>query len=55
MLSESIFLRNPYVDIINLVQAETMKRIKEGRKSRDLERILLLSIKGIASGMRNTG
>ncbi|MCL5253884.1 MAG: phosphoenolpyruvate carboxylase, partial [Candidatus Thermoplasmatota archaeon] len=55
MLSESIFLRNPYVDIINLVQAETMKRIKEGRKSKDLERILLLSIKGIASGMRNTG
>jgi phosphoenolpyruvate carboxylase len=48
MLRESIFLRNPYIDIINFVQAEAMKRIKERRKSRELERIMLLSIKGIA-------
>ncbi len=54
-LRESIALRNPYVDVINAVQAEVISRVREKKGGERLERILLMSIKGIAYGMRNTG
>ena len=54
MLRESIAMRNPYVDVINAVQAEVIGRMREEHDAQ-LERILLMSIKGIAYGMRNTG
>ena len=51
-LDESLSLRNPYVDPLNLLQARLL-----GQEHRtDLEeRTLRLTVKGIAAGMKNTG
>ena len=53
-LRQSIALRNPYVDPLNLLQAELLRR---ARASEDPEVIdaLLVTVNGIAAGMRNTG
>jgi len=68
LMRASSTIRNPYVDSINLVQAEILKvlrsmpeddspalspELKEIKRLR--EDALKLSIKGIAQGMRNSG
>ncbi len=53
-LRRSIELRNPYVDPLNLLQAEFLRRLREGEDPR-LADALLVTINGIAAGMRNTG
>jgi phosphoenolpyruvate carboxylase len=55
VLQRSIEVRNPYVDPINLVQVEVMKRLMACPDDPDLNKGLLLTIQGIAAGMRNTG
>ena len=51
-LEESLSLRNPYVDPLNLLQA----RLLGMNERTDLEeRTLRLTVKGIAAGMKNTG
>lgn len=52
-LKRSISLRNPYVDPMSFLQVELLKRKREGCENCD--RPLLLSLNGIAAGMRNTG
>jgi phosphoenolpyruvate carboxylase len=52
-LKRSIQLRNPYVDPLNLIQAELVRRKRLGNP--DTSRALLLTLNGIAAGMRNTG
>ena len=52
-LQRSISLRNPYVDPMSFLQVELLKRKREGQP--DCDRPLLLSLNGIAAGMRNTG
>jgi phosphoenolpyruvate carboxylase len=52
-LKRSIQLRNPYVDPLNLIQAELVRRKRQGQP--DTARSLLLTVNGIAAGMRNTG
>ena len=52
-LQRSIWLRNPYVDPMSYLQVDLLRRKREG--SLDSERALLLTISGIAAGMRNTG
>jgi len=52
-LQRSISLRNPYVDPMSFLQVELLKRKREGCEHCD--RPLLLSLNGIAAGMRNTG
>ena len=56
-LRRSIDVRNPYIDPIHRVQVELLRRRRktEGEPEPALERALLLSIQGIAAGMRNTG
>jgi phosphoenolpyruvate carboxylase len=62
VLRRSIDVRNPYVDPINLLQVELLRRLRSAEQS-DLEdpetdtlrRALLVTINGIAAGMRNTG
>ena len=53
----SIEVRNPYIDPLNLLQVEIMKRFRssETHRDKDLELALLVTITGIAAGMRNTG
>jgi len=51
---KSINLRNPYTDPLNLLQVELLARIRRGEDS-EVEDALLITVNGIAAGMRNTG
>jgi phosphoenolpyruvate carboxylase len=56
VLRRSVDVRNPYVDPINLVQVEILSRLRSGSGDIDLLRdALLVTVNGIAAGMRNTG
>jgi phosphoenolpyruvate carboxylase len=55
VLRRSINVRNPYVDPINLVQVELLRRSRTGQADETLERALLVTMNGIAAGLRNTG
>jgi len=55
VLRRSINVRNPYVDPINLVQVELLRRSRSGKADETLERALLVTMNGIAAGLRNTG
>lgn len=55
-LQSTIEVRKPYIDPLNFLQAELLKRErKAGGISSDLERALKVTMAGIAAGMRNTG
>ena len=55
-LQMSIKLRNPYVDALSYFQIRLLKEWRaSGRTREDLKRAVLLSINGVANGMRNTG
>ena len=49
-LARSVKVRNPYVDPLNLIQIELMKR-----KTNPQSDLLRLSVQAIAAGLRNTG
>lgn len=55
VLRRSIDVRNPYVDPINIVQAEILCRLRREGKSAELVDALTVCVNGIAAGMRNTG
>ncbi len=59
VLRRSIDVRNPYVDPINLVQIELLRRLRDPdtaeRDRSTLRHALLVTVNGIAAGMRNTG
>ncbi|KOO06570.1 phosphoenolpyruvate carboxylase [Vibrio hepatarius] len=53
---ESIRLRNIYVEPLNMLQAELLYRTRQTEEtSSELEEALMVTIAGIAAGMRNTG
>lgn len=52
---ESIRLRNVYIEPLNLLQAELLYRTRQNNEPAELEDALLVTIAGIAAGMRNTG
>jgi phosphoenolpyruvate carboxylase len=54
---EFISLRNTYLDPLHLLQAELLARSRDREADLDspLERALLVSVAGIAAGLRNTG
>jgi len=51
---ESIGLRNVYTAPLNLVQIELLRRVREA-EDESVQRALMVSIAGVAAGMRNTG
>ena len=53
VLRRSVDLRNPYVDPMNAVQVELLRRHRAGDQTAQLP--LLRSIAGIAAALRNTG
>jgi len=54
---EFIRLRNTYLDPLHLLQAELLARTRrqESNQNSPLEQALLVSVAGIAAGLRNTG
>jgi len=59
VLQRSIRLRNPYVDPMNAIQVELLRRHRDpgvtDEEREAVRRPLLRSIAGIAAGLRNTG
>jgi phosphoenolpyruvate carboxylase len=58
VLQKSIARRNPYIDPLSYVQVELLRRLRadpEGPEHLALEDAILLSISGIAAGLKNTG
>jgi phosphoenolpyruvate carboxylase len=58
MLTRLLFVRNPYVDCLNVLQAETLQRIRkyeDDQANKVLKDTLMTTITGIANGMGNTG
>ncbi len=55
VLSNSIRLRNPYVDPMSLLQLELLRRKRTGEQGSELDRAITATINGISAGLRNTG
>ena len=59
VLQRSIRRRNPYVDPLSYFQVRLLKELREireqGEDNPELLREVLLTINGIAAGLRNTG
>lgn len=55
VLRRSIDVRNPYVDPINLVQVELLRRIRAEGQDERFQRALMVTMNGVAAGLRNTG
>jgi phosphoenolpyruvate carboxylase len=60
VLQRSLRLRNPYVDPLNYIQVEMLRRLRglddpEGVEAQSLREVVALTINGIAAGLRNTG
>lgn len=53
-IGESLRLRNIYTDPLNMLQAELLQRARQ-QPDAVLERAIMVTIAGIAAGMRNTG
>ena len=51
---ESISLRNVYTAPLNLLQIELLRRVRDGEDEL-VKKALMVSIAGVAAGMRNTG
>jgi phosphoenolpyruvate carboxylase len=54
-LRTSLEIRENYLEPLHHLQVQLLGRRHRGEKGPDLERALLLTINGIAAGMRNTG
>jgi phosphoenolpyruvate carboxylase len=60
VIQRSVHLRNPYVDPLNYLQVQMLRRLRalpdpEGPEATDCREVIILTINGIAAGLRNTG
>ncbi len=55
VIQRAIAARNPYTDVLNLLQLELLQRCREEPDDEDLRAALYLSINGIAAAMQSTG
>jgi phosphoenolpyruvate carboxylase len=57
VIGKSIALRNPYTDVLNLVQIELLRRYRatDPADREPIRERLFLSINGIAAAMQSTG
>ena len=54
-LQRTLRVRAPYIDPLNYLQILLLKRVRGGEENSLLQRSLLLTINGIAAGLKNTG
>jgi phosphoenolpyruvate carboxylase len=54
-LAQSIRRRLPYIDPMNVLQVELLRRRRAGEVNEDIHRGIHMSINGIAAGLRNSG
>jgi phosphoenolpyruvate carboxylase len=60
VIQRSVHLRNPYVDPLNYIQVDMLRRLRaladpEAEEAQALREVIVLTINGIAAGLRNTG
>ena len=59
VLSRAVELRNPYVDALSHLQLRALRALRAGShqaaERERLERLLLLTVNGVAAGLQNTG
>ncbi len=55
ILMRSIRNRSPYIDPLNHLQVNLLKRFRAGDSEEKVKRAILLSVNGIAAGLRNSG
>ena len=59
VLSRAVELRNPYVDALSHLQLRALRTLREGgleaAERERVERLLLLTVNGVAAGLQNTG
>jgi phosphoenolpyruvate carboxylase len=56
----AVQLRDPYIDPLNYIQIEMLRRLRalpdsNGPEARALREVIILTINGIAAGLKNTG
>jgi len=54
-LARSFRNRSPYIDPLNHLQVEALRRFRAGEQDEKTKRAILLTINGIAAGLRNSG
>jgi phosphoenolpyruvate carboxylase len=54
-LSRSLRNRSPYIDPLNHLQVELLRRYRAGEIDERNRRAILLTLNGIAAGLRNSG
>jgi len=57
---KAVQVRNPYVDPLNYVQVEMLRRLRalsdlENEEAQSIREVITITINGIAAGLRNTG
>ncbi len=59
VLGRAVQLRNPYVDALSLIQLRALRALRSGdlkdEEIDDPRNLLLISLKGVAAGLQNTG
>ena len=60
VIQRSIQLRNPYVDPLNYLQVDMLRRVRalpdqDSAEAQAVREVIVLTINGIAAGLRNTG
>jgi phosphoenolpyruvate carboxylase len=55
LLARSFRNRVPYIDPLNHLQVEALRRYRSGQTDDRVKRAILLTINGIAAGLRNSG
>ena len=60
VLRQSVSLRNPYIDPLNYIQVEMLRRLRSGKKvtaeeTEAARAVVELTINGISGGLKNTG
>lgn len=54
-LKESLDYRMPYFNVLNYIQLELIRRQRAGQLSADQDKLIHITINGVATGLRNSG